>query len=114
MKAMITAASKQDHEREGALLNAALQLTGDERAAFLDHACGENLVLRQRLEGLLTADQEAGTFLGRPIGPISAARSLVGSANVTGGSVVSEAPGDLIGRYKLLQKIGEGGCGVVY
>jgi tetratricopeptide (TPR) repeat protein len=114
MKAMITPASKQDHEREGALLNAALQLTDDERAAFLNHACGENLALRQRLEDLLRAHKEAGTFLGRPVAPTSAARSTLGIANVAGGSAISEAPGDLIGRYKLLQKIGEGGCGVVY
>src|SRR3974377_495900 len=75
MKAMITPASKQDHEREGALLNAALQRTGDERAAFLGHACGENLALRQRLEDLLRAHEEAGTFLGRPLAPASAAPS---------------------------------------
>src|SRR5262245_44591008 len=74
-----------------------------ERAGFLDRACGPNLELRQRIEKLLRADEEAHGFLSHPSQkPADAALPLL------------EKPGDRIGRYKLLQQIGEGGCGVVY
>ncbi len=69
------------------------------RAAFLSEACGKDAALRRRLEALLAADQAAGPV---PPPPIAAG---------TGGA---EAPGSVIGRYKLLEKIGEGGCGTVY
>jgi len=52
---------------------------------------------------VLEANQSAGGFLANP------KRALAGSE-----TNLSPAPGTVIGRYKLLQKIGEGGCGVVY
>jgi WD40 repeat protein len=67
------------------------------RAAFLAKACGDDANLRQRLEALLAADQGAGQAPSAPPGP----------------RLVEEA-GSVIGRYKLLEKIGEGGCGAVY
>src|SRR6188768_899576 len=76
----------------------ALALTGAERTAFLDRACGGDAALRANLDGLLRASDRAGRFLD--------------------GEKSSPAPGEEIGsridRYKLLEKIGEGGCGVVY
>ena len=55
-----------------------------------------------------------GSFLETPA--LSGARPV--AATGPGGTVlieaVTEKPGDRIGRYKLLQKIGEGGCGIVY
>ena len=72
-----------------------------ERAAYLDQACGQDLVLRQEVESLLSAYAQAGDFLGQT-------RALRAS------DLLSEHAGTRIGRYKLLEQIGEGGFGVVW
>ena len=77
---------------------------GDVRNAFLDEACGPDQSLRQRVERLLRAADEAGPFLESPAIEASPTVDLP----------VTEKPGDTIGPYKLLQQIGEGGMGVVY
>ena len=99
----------QPSEHEIEVFNIALELPAEERAAYLDRECAGDAALRQRVEELLKANE------------VSCA-CLESSANVPpgwGGTarfslVPSEKPGDRIGRYKLLQKIGEGGMGVVY
>jgi len=77
---------------------------GDERAAYLDSACGTNSELRKRVERLLQADNKAHDFLESPAHAIA---PTIVSAPV-------ELPGSRIGPYKLLQQIGEGGMGTVY
>ena len=72
-----------------------------ERAAYLDRVCAGNPALRQEVESLLIADAQAGDFL-------DLTRSLPAP------DFLIEPTGTMIGRYKLLQKIGEGGFGVVY
>jgi WD40 repeat protein/serine/threonine protein kinase len=69
-----------------------------ERAAYLAQACGNDGDLRQRVEAMLRDAAGAEAFFG----PEPA------------GATVTDGPGTVIGRYKLLQKIGEGGMGVVY
>jgi WD40 repeat protein/serine/threonine protein kinase len=95
---------------EQAVFAEALQCdTPEARKAYLDAACGTDSVLRRRVELLLRAAENAGDFLEEPPTGLSGdadSPSLV--------SELSEKPGDWIGRYKLLEKIGEGGCGVVY
>jgi eukaryotic-like serine/threonine-protein kinase len=73
-----------------------------ERAAFLRGACGEDHTLRRQVESLLAAHEETGPFL--PTEP----------ADQTVQEAPAEGPGSVIGRYKLLQQIGEGGMGMVY
>ena len=91
-----------------------------ERAAFLSRACGADLPLRQEVEELLQAEAEAGQFLPERPGTSMAQAALADAAEALAphpGPLqvpLTEKPGDRIGRYKLLQKIGEGGCGVVY
>lgn len=80
----------------------AIQLPAQERPAYLERACGADKPLRQRIERLLKAHDQAGDFLEQP------------ASEAETEAAVGEKPGDRIGRYKLVQQIGEGGCGVVY
>jgi WD40 repeat protein/serine/threonine protein kinase len=95
------------HERDELIFEAALQLPPEQRASYLDQACGGDAQLRQRVEALLHDHEQAGQFLAEtaasPPGP-----------TVHISVPLTEKPGDKIGHYKLLQQIGEGGCGVVY
>src|SRR5438270_538379 len=75
-----------------------------ERAAYLDEACGDNARLRAEVESLLKAGQQAGGFF-EALGPSSAA---------TVDEPITERPGTVIGPYKLLEQIGEGGFGLVF
>jgi len=86
-------------ERIEELMNEALPLGPEDRASFLAEACGQDSDLRQSVEALLDAHDQAGDFL--PDRPRSS-------------SEVFEAAGTVVGRYRLLEKIGEGGFGVVY
>jgi len=79
--------------------------TAKERAAYLDKACEGDGDLRSKVEALLKAHKEAGSFLQVPA---LDAKVTLDEAPLT------EGPGTRIGRYKLLQLIGEGGFGAVY
>ncbi len=70
---------------------------------FLDQACGADAVLRGRVEELLRAHQNAGAFLGG-----------AEQEDTTRDRPIAERPGTIIGPYKLLEQIGEGGFGVVF
>jgi len=88
----------------------ALEKPAEERAAFLDAACAGDAALRAEVEGLLREHETAGDFLATP-----AFNDTASTLAITSDMLASmEKAGDCIGRYKLLQKIGEGGCGVVY
>ncbi len=89
---------------------ALLRHTPEACAAYLESACGTDAALRQRVEALLRAAENAGDFLEEP--PTGLSGDAESTRLVT--ELISEKPGDRIGRYKLLQQIGEGGCGVVY
>lgn len=90
-----------------AIFDAALQKTSpEERAAYLDAACGGDSPLRRRLERLLAAHpRAAGSFLETPPTELQPHMEI---------APIAEGPGTVIGPYRLLQQIGEGGFGVVY
>src|ERR1700733_6005902 len=90
--------------KEESLFSAVLSLPPDQRAAYLEQACAGDAPLRARVEALLKAHEQAAGFLEEPP-PAAGGRPA---------APVLEKTGDRIGRYKLLQQIGEGGCGVVY
>ncbi len=75
-----------------------------ERAAFLDRACGDNQALRAEVEALLRTNERSGDVLDLP----------EKQATTVEQPRPSEAPGTVIGPYKLLQQIGEGGMGTVF
>ena len=102
--------TENDSRGEENLFSAALRCAPEERAAFLDRACAGQPELRQRLEALLQAQPHIADFMETPLrsGQLSAADV----ARVLAGP--DELLGTRIGHYKLLQKLGEGGCGVVY
>jgi serine/threonine protein kinase len=94
--------------REEALFNAAKILSGEQRAAYLVAACGDDVCLRERIEVLLNSHEQAGAFLE----PQAAAPIPVGTLILA--PPPSEKPGDFIGPYKIREQLGEGGCGMVY
>src|SRR5574341_1052840 len=102
-----------------------------ERAAFLDQACAGNAALRQRIERLLQRHHQGGSFLdslaaelplslgGEGQGavlpsPLGGEGLGVRGPTATIDTRPTEGPGAVIGPYKLLEQIGEGGFGVVF
>jgi serine/threonine protein kinase/tetratricopeptide (TPR) repeat protein len=78
----------------------------DARQDFLQRACGDEPALRAQVDSLLKANARAGTFLESPAAALGLLEGSSDSAE--------EAPGTLIGPYKLLEQIGEGGFGLVF
>jgi eukaryotic-like serine/threonine-protein kinase len=79
----------------------------DERQEYLDGACAADAALRAEVESLLEASARLGSFLASPV----PAAHLVATVDE---QPVAERPGTVIGSYKLLEQIGEGGFGVVF
>jgi serine/threonine protein kinase/tetratricopeptide (TPR) repeat protein len=90
---------------DSGIFKAAVKLPADQRAAYLDQVCGDNPALRVEVESLLKAHEAPGSFLGR----LGAGRGLTDDYQPS-----PERPGTVIGPYKLLQQIGEGGMGAVF
>jgi serine/threonine protein kinase len=98
---------------------AALEMKArEEREAFLQGACAGDVPLRAAVDAMLAAQGDVESFFrGRHPGadlPRAMAEASEFRAHDTAVLSDSEEVGKRIGRYKLLQKIGEGGCGVVY
>ncbi len=93
---MATHASRSDEE----ILEEAVALSATEREAFLARACNGDAAQRGRVAALLAGYDRAGDFLQAPI--LSAPGEL------------AEKAGDVVDRYTLVQRLGEGGWGVVW
>jgi tetratricopeptide (TPR) repeat protein/serine/threonine protein kinase len=83
------------------VFTAALHRPPEERSAFLDEACHGDALLRQQVDALLREHAQLGSYLESP-------------ALATVEEPIREGPGTVIGPYKVLEQIGEGGFGVVF
>src|SRR5262245_50957708 len=89
-----------------AIFNVGRQIgSPDAWAEYLQHACGTDSGLRERVQVLLRAYEEQASFLESP-------PSVGGIPTID--QPASESPGAVIGPYKLLEQIGEGGMGTVW
>src|SRR4029450_6581003 len=105
--------------REKAVFCEALEITDPEqRRQFLDQACGADKALREGVEGLFAVSQSGGGFFRECRPALEAAAADADSARVPleikSALEAEPCQSSRIGPYKLLQKLGEGGCGAVY
>ncbi len=123
MKVQLLVTMNSEASREAELFGEAAELRDHAaRKAYLDRVCASDPALRRRLEALLAAEDEAERFFAGSLtdpGVIQGAHgsALPPSAGTTAaGAAVpgEETIGTRVGRYKLTEKIGEGGWGVVY
>ena len=90
---------------EEAIFHVARKIADREvRAAYLEQVCGSDAALRRRVERLLRACEQEASFLEVP----------ACDADGRHAPIPAERPGTVIGPYKLMEQIGEGGMGVVY
>jgi len=94
-------------KREKEIFNQAVELPLEERARFLDTACGADAPLRSRVERLLDSLEQAGSFLASPTQTSPAAGRTPDGPPLRPGSTLGT-------RYRIVDLAGKGGMGEVY
>jgi serine/threonine protein kinase/tetratricopeptide (TPR) repeat protein len=92
-----------------------------ERSAYLAEACDGDTALLQRVEALLRSNEQAGNFMAKPVAErLAEQQAMPAVGEATSGSHTDtepenrERPGTVVGPYRLLEQIGEGGFGIVF
>ena len=86
------------------LFHAALEQSPVDRRAFLDSACGQDTELRRHVDLLVSAEENAGSFLDK-----AGAADLIATIRAAGSLM-----GQQLGRYRIVSPLGVGGMGEVY
>jgi serine/threonine protein kinase len=84
-----------------------------QRSVYLAEACATDLALRQRVEAMLAAADAPGSFLEKPAVALDLTTDA-STSSPSGHPSVDDVADRRVGPYKLLERIGEGGMGVVY
>ena len=92
------------------LFHSALEREPEERAAFLDEACGSDASLRKQVEALLAAHEEAGSFIESPAIEVEARGVAADQGSARGEMATRET----VSHYRIISPLGSGGMGDVY
>src|SRR5438128_7537370 len=95
-------------------LHAVGKLPPEQWSGYVAEACGSDEELEQQVGQLLQVHREAGSFLDRPAAAVGATGAFTLMPGQDAAALAPERPGTIIGPYKLLQQIGEGGMGTVW
>ena len=100
------------HKARDLFLHAVGKLPPEQWDDYVVEASGGDAELAQQAAHLLQVHREAGSFLDRPAAAVGAFAPTLGDETVA--TVPREYAGTMVGPYKLLQQIGEGGMGTVF